>query len=936
MLSRLILRILKRLFITVLIVLSSLMAKAHINDFLSSKILLSNVKDSVLIDELNFLEKNWFCLENREQRIDSLLLDYSEHSEIYYYLNIWKAFDCFLNSRTNECIAHVNGLLESDDLMFEGRFRYLLAKTYLQKKDYANTYGSLKQCEKYFLSNQDTLGQIYINSLYMEYFGLMGDFEMTSKYYHNAILLCEQNDFQDGLIMIYRSYAHFITSNDQGQAMELFAKGWELAKKNTESIRIRYAVAYLKFLIQNGYDDVFNQVYSVVKLECKSACDLSNCSVISTIYAHKMTQMGLVDSAIYYNKQALIKRKITGKNSFIGYSYLNLFSNNLKLNNLPKAKANLDSAEYYLLLDNNIEVKRHLLNYKLRYFEIIEDKDSIIEMYKAISTSENKYYRFQESVYGSKIKAEYQIQNRLEKEKHEVELNHSNEIFYYVMIISILLLIILIRVFMLFINRAKKVNVLKMKSKVNFVTLDEYKHEIKQLKNIFENAITGFFILDKSLNIKYINRRAELILSRNEGSVKNQAFVQLFAEEYKEDILSNMPKVINDFKNFEIQVKLSNTNLDQYINLSFSPMIINNEIESVLVIALDISDRVKALEMEKNQKAVLQTLFNSVTESIILMDGEGSIELVNDTGAKRLGKTVEELLGANYYSILPMTIKSERVQKITQSLEQNKPIIYAENIDSYNTMVSIYPSFDTEGKVNYIAEFTQDITDRKLAYQQINSLRQKVLRSQMNPHFIFNSLNAIQSYVLKNDSEQAVKYLNSFARLIRMILDSSRFDYINLDKEIRILEYYLQLQQLRFGDKFIWSMKVDKNIDTDSVLIPAMLAQPFIENAIEHGLQHLEDNGNVKISFDRVDDNIVFKVTDNGIGREASKNMKRNLEQENDSLSIKIFNERLFTLNKYSGQKISHEIVDLKDKEGKPIGTSVIITLPIIYSSHIA
>ena len=113
------------------------------------------------------------------------------------------------------------------------------------------------------------------------------------------------------------------------------------------------------------------------------------------------------------------------------------------------------------------------------------------------------------------------------------------------------------------------------------------------------------------------------------------------------------------------------------------------------------------------------------------------------------------------------------------------------------------------------------------------------------------------------------------------------------------------------------------------------LNQPFIENAIEHGLQHLDGNGAVKISFKKVKDSIIFKVADNGIGREASKTLKHELEQEKESLSMKIFNERLFTLNKYSGKKITYEIIDLKDANGKPTGTEVIINLPVVYSQHL-
>ena len=913
-----------------------LSSNGQINDFLSYKTVLNTLEDKHLIEDLDYIENNWLCLDNKTQLIDQMLLEYSKQPEVYYLLRYLRAYDSFQNGWTRESINDILSVLNQKDLIYEGRFRYILAKDYLVRRDYANSYSSLNSAEKYFQKGDDLLGKMYISIQLMEYFGQIEDYEMVNKYYHDALLYCEQLNKNDGLITTYRLYATIIANTNLSLAGELFKKGWELAKRKNESIKVEYAVSYLKFLIRYGRIEMFDSVYYEIEELCDNNCNLSSCSVIATIYAHKMSKLNLIDSAIFFNNQALLKRKTSGKVALIGYSFLNLFSNNLNLDRMQAAKMNLDSAGKYFSIIDNIEAQKNYITYRLMYYNKTNNKDSIISLYKKLSDIENEYYRTQEDIYGSKIKAEYKIQNRLEKEKYENELKYRKQILIYLIVISVLLLIILIRVFILFIKKTRLFNILNMKSKVSFETIDEYKREIKQLKNIFENAITGFFILDIKKNIKYINKRAELMILSEESFVAETSFIELFSPEYQSDIQLKLNLVNENFANYEMQVIISKADQDQHINLSFSPMIINNKVESILVIALDISSRVKALELEKNQTTVLQTLFNSVTESIILMDGNGIIKLVNETGAKRLGKSINELIGANYYERLPETIKSERVEKITESLEQKKPIIYAENIDAYNTMVSIYPSFDSDGKVNYIAEFTQDITDRKLAYQQINSLRQKVLRSQMNPHFIFNSLNAIQSYVLKNDSEQAVKYLNSFARLIRMILDSSRFDYINLEKEINILEYYLQLQQLRFGDKFIWSLEVDKHIDTDAVLIPAMLAQPFIENAIEHGLQHLEGNGVVKISFKRIKDNIVFEVTDNGIGREASKSKKQNRENENDSLSTKIFDERLFTLNKYSGQKITYEIVDLKDDHEHPSGTSVIISLPVIYSSHLA
>lgn len=120
--------------------------------------------------------------------------------------------------------------------------------------------------------------------------------------------------------------------------------------------------------------------------------------------------------------------------------------------------------------------------------------------------------------------------------------------------------------------------------------------------------------------------------------------------------------------------------------------------------------------------------------------------------------------------------------------------------------------------------------------QKNNLLKQKLLVSQMNPHFIFNSLNAIQNYIFKQDSLKAGNYLTQFSELIRMILDYSRKDYISVESEVKLLTNYLELQKLRFESKFDFDIIVDEKIDRESIHIPPMLAQPFIENAIEHGI----------------------------------------------------------------------------------------------------
>lgn len=197
-----------------------------------------------------------------------------------------------------------------------------------------------------------------------------------------------------------------------------------------------------------------------------------------------------------------------------------------------------------------------------------------------------------------------------------------------------------------------------------------------------------------------------------------------------------------------------------------------------------------------------------------------------------------------------------------------------------------------------------------IASQKAKLLKQKLLVSQMNPHFIFNSLNAIQSYIFGQNGMQASIYLSQFSQLMRMILDFSRKDYITLEAELDFLKLYMDLQQLRIDQKFTYTLASDENEEPESVLVPPMLAQPFIENAIEHGFFQRKGNGHILVSIKREGDFLRYTIEDNGVGLEASKKQKeQNVTHE--SLAIKITNERLETL--YSGQK-GDPVIEITDK----------------------
>jgi len=205
-------------------------------------------------------------------------------------------------------------------------------------------------------------------------------------------------------------------------------------------------------------------------------------------------------------------------------------------------------------------------------------------------------------------------------------------------------------------------------------------------------------------------------------------------------------------------------------------------------------------------------------------------------------------------------------------------------------------------------------------------LEQKLMRSQMNPHFIFNSLIAIQSYIYKNEAVQAGDYLAKFADLIRITLENSRVEFVVLEKELKMLNVYIELQALRFDNKFDFQIKMDDDIDPSMVMIPPMMAQPFIENAIEHGLRHKKERGKLIIEFKKTQESISCLVEDNGIGR--AKSLEFQKKKMHQSMATSITRERLVILSKKARQTFNLEIIDLEDENNIAAGTRVKFNIP--------
>jgi tetratricopeptide (TPR) repeat protein len=230
-----------------------------------------------------------------------------------------------------------------------------------------------------------------------------------------------------------------------------------------------------------------------------------------------------------------------------------------------------------------------------------------------------------------------------------------------------------------------------------------------------------------------------------------------------------------------------------------------------------------------------------------------------------------------------------------------------------------------------IAIFVIVIVSLVLRQQRLKSrnkeimLQQKLLRSQMNPHFIFNSLGAIQNFMYQSENKKASFYLGSFSSLMRAILVHSREELISLDEEIKILNNYMELQKMRLG--FNYEVICDDSIDDEFTLIPPMLIQPFVENAIKHGVAEMSDKGGITVTFSKSGSNLKIVIDDNGVGINSAG---KSGSEDHKSLALEIFKERLMLLSYNHKKKVVYKIIDKSETNSNQTGTMVIVELPLI------
>lgn len=269
--------------------------------------------------------------------------------------------------------------------------------------------------------------------------------------------------------------------------------------------------------------------------------------------------------------------------------------------------------------------------------------------------------------------------------------------------------------------------------------------------------------------------------------------------------------------------------------------------------------------------------------------------------------------------------REETISSLEQNMELTAAKVEALEKDQLVGRIMIWSLIGGLAIVIIAAALIYRSSQQKRRANQLLALRS--LRTQMNPHFIFNSLNSVNSFIAINDERSANKYLSEFSKLMRNVLENSKYDFVSLGNEIRLLELYLGLEHFRFKDKFDYSFVFDETIDTEELQVPPMLIQPYIENAIWHGLRYKEDKGHLRIDISRQNGHLKVLVEDDGIGRSRSAELKTRNQKDGTSTGLKNIKERLGIINELHHTNLKVEINDLHP-EADDAGTRVELQIP--------
>lgn len=262
---------------------------------------------------------------------------------------------------------------------------------------------------------------------------------------------------------------------------------------------------------------------------------------------------------------------------------------------------------------------------------------------------------------------------------------------------------------------------------------------------------------------------------------------------------------------------------------------------------------------------------------------------------------------------------------------RQKEVLLERNEAKNKLIIKLEENEQLKEKINRDLKEKIVVLNQKIQLQEeLENLKLEAFKSQMNPHFIFNSLNSIKHYIVNNDPKNAVHYLNKFSKLIRKILELSNVKQITLEEELAIIDLYLNIENTRFSNKIDVQIQVDKMLNLSVIKLPPLILQPFLENSIWHGLSSKKTQKKIEIIINNQDTKYVkISIRDNGIGREAARKIKAQKLTNRKSIGIQLTKERLQYFVANTNHNFDLTFKDLKNEKGKPLGTEVILLIPI-------
>jgi PAS domain S-box-containing protein len=479
--------------------------------------------------------------------------------------------------------------------------------------------------------------------------------------------------------------------------------------------------------------------------------------------------------------------------------------------------------------------------------------------------------------------------------------------------------------------------------------------ERKLLRAIIDNIPLNIYVKDTETK-KIMSNETDVRYSgfEKESEVIGKTDFELFEDDSAQSAYNDEIEVMQNNKPLLASERLHiQKNGDfKWLLVSKIPLIDEQQIVTGLVgISVDITERKKSQQLLEESEHKLNSILNALDEIVWAVN-------LSDYKLLFVSKSFEKIYGIN-------------IDELKSDLNIWRNVIYPDDKEiakksvfdlmnlgaSHNT----YRIIDGAGNVKWIENdvkivqndngvdymimgITTDITDKKLAEQALvvaneqadaankskAELELRALQMQMNPHFVFNALNSIQSYIMSHDALTANNYLSKFAHLIRLFLDSSRSRFISLEEEVRLLKLYIELEKLRFTEKFDFEIVLDANV-SKYFEIPTMILQPFVENAINHGLRYKKEKGLLSIRFYYEAHYLICKIEDDGVGRKRAEKIQAKSSKGYKSQGLKITAERLMAYNKINEANIDFSVNDKIANTTDPnaeVGTVIEIRFP--------